>query len=247
MFPRELIKRGVIVTSARAAIARTVAEFCLAGVLNALRALPAYDARLADACVSLGGRRRPKTQTLFGKTVLLIGLGHVGRWFLHLLRPFDVRVLAVDPRLDPAEARALGVEVSTLHDALAVADVVSLHAPDIPDTRGMIGAQELSLMKDGAVLVNTARGKLIDTDALTHVLANGRIRAVLDVTEPEPLPAHHPLLSMSNVLLTPHVAGPTTDELPRLGEMAVTDLERIVHGEKPIWPIGLEAYDLMSF
>jgi len=111
----------------------------------------------------------------------------------------------------------------------------------------MIGAQELSLMKDGAVLVNTARGKLIDTDALTHVLANGRIRAVLDVTEPEPLPAHHPLLSMSNVLLTPHVAGPTTDELPRLGEMAVTDLERIVHGEKPIWPIGLEAYDLMSF
>jgi len=247
MIPREVIERGVIVTSARAAIARTVAEFSLTCVLSLLRHLPVYDAKTADAMLGLGCDRRPRTRTLFGKTVALIGLGHVGRQFREMLRPFGARVLAVDPALQDEAAKQLEVEKVTLQEALAQADVVSLHAPDIPATRGMIGPGELSLLRDGAVLVNTARGRLIETDALTECCASGRIYAALDVTDPEPLPTNHPLRGMPNVLVTPHVAGPTTDELPRLGDMAVTDLERVVSGWCPLYPIDLAGYDAMSF
>jgi len=164
-----------------------------------------------------------------------------------MLRPFGAKVLAVDPALQDEAAKQLEVEKVTLHEALAHADVVSLHAPDTAGTRGMIGRRELMLLRDGAVLVNTARGKLIETNALTECCAGGRIYAALDVTDPEPLPTNHPLRRMPNVLLTPHVAGPTTDELPKLGDMAVTDLERIVSGWCPLYPIDLAAYDAMSF
>jgi len=237
MFPRRLIERGVVVTSARAAIARTVAEFCLCATLMLLRRLVGR--------ASAGDR--PPTATLFGKTVVLVGLGYVGRHFLDLLRPFGCRVIAVDPALSSEQATALGVETGSLHEALPKADIVSLHVPDIPSTRGMIGAGELALIRDGGVLVNTARGRVVETDALTAELATGRLRGALDVTDPEPLPANHPLRAMASVLLTPHVAGPTTDELPQLGRTAVADLARVLRGDAPAYPIGLAAYDAMSF
>lgn len=242
MFPRGLIETGVVVTSARAAIARTVAEFCLMCALSLLRRLPEHLALSRDS-----RNDRPPTRTLYGKTVTLFGLGHVARHFRELLRPFGVRVIAVDPYLAAEEAAKLGVELAPLTVALEEADVVSIHAPDIPGTRGLIGAGELALLRDGAVFINTARGRIVETQALTDTLATGRIYAALDVTDPEPLSADHPLRGLPNVALTPHVAGPTTDELPRLGEMAVEDLERIVRGRSPVWPIDLAAYDAMSF
>lgn len=247
MIPRALIERGVIVTSARAAIARTVAEFTLACALTMLRHLASYDTRTVGCLDRLGASHRPDTRTLYGRTVVLVGLGHVGRHFRDLLKPFGARVIAVDPFVSAEAAKSLDVELMDLRDALPLADVVSLHAPSIPETRQMIGATELALLRDGALLINTARGSLIDTEALTKELASGRIYAALDVTDPEPLPDNHPLAAMPNVLLTPHVAGPTTDELPRLGQMAVADLEAIMGGRQPTWPVDLKAYDRMSF
>jgi phosphoglycerate dehydrogenase-like enzyme len=238
MFPRALLERGIVVTSARSAIARTVGEFALLCTLTLLRRLD--DVRSAKPT-------RPTSRTLYDKTVALIGCGCVGRHFRELLRPFGCRVLVVDPFLATDKAAELNVEIVGLEEALTMADVISLHAPDVPETRGLLGERELRTIRDGVVLVNTARGRLIDTEALTREMATGRLAAALDVTDPEPLPSDHPLRTMPNVMLTPHVAGPTTDELPRLGEAALADLERIMRGDAPAHPISLEAYDRMSF
>ncbi len=247
MFPRRLLQEGIVITSARAAIARTVAEFCLAAVLTLLRHMACYDARTAKTISSLAGSAKPRTETLFGKTVLLVGLGHVGRHFLDLLQPFKVRVLVADPYLREDDAARLGVTLVTLDEGIPQADVISLHAPDIPETHGLVGPKQIAKIREGAIFVNTARGRLVDTAALTEALAACRFSAALDVTDPEPLPETHPLRRMPNVLLTPHVAGPTTDELPSLGSMAVADLERLLKGQKPEHAIDLEAYDRMSF
>lgn len=248
MIPRAAMERGIVVTSARAAIARTVAEYSLMGALVMLRRLLCFasgDERVRTAYAPEGGR--PANATLFGKTVGLVGYGCVGRHMRALLHPFGGRVLAHDPFLSAEEAEREEVETRSLDELLAAADVVSLHAPDVPETRGMIGARELGLLRGGAVLVNSARGRLIDTQALTQALDGGRFYAVLDVTDPEPLPPDHPLRSMPNVLLTPHTAGPTTDDLPELMRSAIGELERLARGEPPRYPIDLPAYDRMSF
>lgn len=226
--PRQALECGIIVTTARAAIARTVAEYCLLSALTLLR-------------------RRSPSETLYGKTVGLVGFGHVGRLFRELLRPFGCRVLVCDPALSEADAARFAVESGDLPVLLQIAKVISLHAPDIPATRGLIGAHELGLICDGAVLLNSARGRLVDTEALTASLQTGRFSAALDVTEPEPLPPDHPLRILPNVLLTPHVAGPTDDDLPEMTRLALADLARVLGGQPPLYPVSLEAYDRMGF
>jgi len=226
--PRYALEKGIVVTTAQPAIARTVAEYCLLSALTLLR-------------------RRSPSETLYGKTVGLVGFGHVGRLFRELLVPFGCRVLVYDPALSEADAARLGVEASDLPSLLAGSKVVSLHAPDIPATRGMIGARELALIPDGAVFLNSARGRLVDTDALTTALQTGRFDAALDVTEPEPLPPDHRLRGLPNVLLTPHIAGPTDDDLPEMTRLALADLARVLGGLPPLYPVSLGAYDRMSF
>lgn len=236
MFPRELIKNGILITTARAAIARTVAEYCLMAALLWLRRFPL-----------LGESNKPNNHSLFDKVVGLVGYGCVGREFRELLRPFGCRILVADPFLRPEAASKDGFELVDLATLLGSADVVSLHAPDVPETRGMIGRDQLQLMQPGSILVNSARGRLVDTDALTEVLKRESIYAILDVTDPEPLPADHPLRSLPNVILTPHVAGPTEDDLPSLTRMALADLKAVLSGEPPRFPVTLDAYDRMSF
>nr|WP_328818278.1 NAD(P)-dependent oxidoreductase [Nonomuraea cypriaca] len=122
------------------------------------------------------------------------------------------------------------------------AELVTVHAPELPETRGLLGERRLALLRDGAVVVNTARGALIDTDALVRHCATGRIGAVLDVTDPEPLPPGHPLLRLPNVLVTPHISGARGRELRRLGEFAVAEVERLSRGRPlrgPVHPADL--------
>ncbi len=226
--PRYALEKGITVTTAQPAIARTVAEYCLLSALTLLR-------------------RRSPSETLYGKTVGLVGFGHVGRLFRDLLRPFGCRVLVCDPALSEADAARSEVEPSGLPGLLAGSKLVSLYAPDIPATRGMIGAREIEMIPDGAVFLNSARGRLVDTDALTSALQTGRFEAALDVTEPEPLPPDHPLRAQPNVLLTPHIAGPTDDDLPEMTHLALADLARVLSGQPPLYPVSLEAYDRMSF
>ncbi|MFI5999506.1 hydroxyacid dehydrogenase [Streptomyces sp. NPDC051366] len=223
-------ERGLLVSSAAAANAVPVAEYTLAAILFANKRVleSAHAYRAARGPIDLL-RRYPAVGN-YHRTVGIVGASLIGRRVMELLRPFDLRVLVHDPYADPAELAALGGECCALDELLRRSDVVSLHAPAVPQTRHLLDAARLALMPDGATLVNTARGSLVDTVALTEELVAGRLHAVLDHTEPEVLPTGSPLYNLPNVLLTPHVAGSLGGELDRLAAMAVEELERYAMG-----------------
>lgn len=151
----------------------------------------------------------------------IVGAGAVGRHVIGLLSRHDLEILVHDPALGAGEAAALGVRRADLAEIFASCRVVSLHAAVTAQTRRMIGAELLRAMREGATLVNTARGQLVDQEALVAELRTGRIDAVLDVTDPDVLPAGHPLYSLANVHLTPHIAGSMGRELHRLADAAL--------------------------
>jgi phosphoglycerate dehydrogenase-like enzyme len=129
------------------------------------------------------------------------------------------------------------VDKVELDELLATSDVVSLHAPALPSTERMIGAPQLARMLDGATLINTARGVLVDHDALVPEVRSGRLTAVLDVTDPEPLPPDHPLLHLPTCVVTPHLAGSQGTELSRQAELVVEEIRRFAAGEPPLHPV----------
>lgn len=224
-----LWERGVSVSSAVTGNAVPVAEYTLAMILLAgkdtfgqrerYRRTHTFPTPLETAPIGNLGRR-----------VGVIGASRVGRRLLELLRPFDFEVLLYDPYVSPADAADLGAELLSLDELLRRSDIVSLHAPDIPETRNMLDRDRLALIRDGGTLINTSRGALVEHGALTEELVAGRLQAVLDVTEPEPLPAGSPLYSLPNVILTPHIAGSLGNELERLGEVVVDETERLARG-----------------
>lgn len=222
--------RGLKVSSAAAANAVPVSEYTLAAILFANKRVleSAHAYRSARGPLDLLGRY-PAVGN-YRRTVGLVGASLIGRRVMELLRPFDLRVLVYDPYADAGEIAALGGEACALDQLLRRSDVVSLHAPALPQTRHLLDATGLALMPDGATLINTARGSLVDTAALTEELVTGRLHAVLDHTEPEVLPAGSPLFNLPNVLLTPHVAGSLGGELDRLAATAVAELERYACG-----------------
>jgi phosphoglycerate dehydrogenase-like enzyme len=209
-----------------------VAEYTLAMILLANKQVFAASAHYRAARTHIDREVSYPHAGNFGQTVGIVGASRIGRRVIRLLAPFDLRVLVADPYLDERDARELGVESVDLDQLLARSDVVSLHAPVTLQTTGMIGASELSTMKDGATLLNTARGALVDLDALTAELARGRLWAILDVTDPdEPLPPDSPLWESPNVLLTPHVAGSMGTELRRIGDHVASELGRAAAGQ----------------
>jgi phosphoglycerate dehydrogenase-like enzyme len=219
-----------------------VAEYTLAAILFSNKKI----FRLRDRYREVRGLRFwPNEAPGLGnhrKTVGIVGASHIGRRVLTLLRPFDLDALVFDPFLDAAGAAALGATDVPLDELLVRSDVVSLHAPSLPETRHLLDARRLALMRDGATLVNTARGALVETEALVRELVSGRIDAVLDTTEPEILPAESPLYTLPNVFLTPHVAGSLGSETRRMAVLAVEEIERFARGEPLLH--GLRADDL---
>ncbi len=173
---------------------------------------------------------------LAGKTIGLVGLGRIGREVTKRARAFDMRVLYHDVfRLTGAEESAIGVEFRELEALLGEADIVSLHAPLTPETRGLINARTLGLMKPNAVLVNTARGPLVDAAALAGALRAGTIRAAaIDVFDPEPPGLGNPLLGLDNVVLSPHMAGVTGESILRILAAALQNCLRVARGEPPL-------------
>lgn len=225
----EVWRRGIAVSSAADANAAPVVEFTLATVwLAARRALGSAAAYAEGQVPGHGGRFGAD-----GAAVGVIGASRIGRGVIARLRaaPAGFRVLLADPYVTPEEAERLGVELTDVDELCRRSDVVTVHAPDLPETRHLLDARRLALLHDGAAVVNTARGRLIDTDALTRECAAGRLDAYLDVTEPEPLPVGHPLHALRNVLLTPHLAGAQGSEVQRLGAYAVDEVERLTRGE----------------
>ncbi len=224
-----MIEDGLVVSTATAVNAGPVAEFSIAAIIFALK-------RVQAALINYHHTRDKRGEGyvagigLNGAVVGLIGASRVARAMKPWLDLLDVHVLIADPYLDPADADALGWELVDLAALLSRSDVVSLHAPSTPETAGMIGAAEFALMKDGVTFINTAGGALIDHDALAREAASGRLDAMLDVTDPEPLPADHPLWELPNVWITPHIAGSIGQEVLRLGDSAVDEVERFVAG-----------------
>lgn len=223
--------RGIALSNAGAANAIPVAEYTLAMILlankAAFRAQRDYRARqrLNDRLAEFAEVGN------LAKVVGIVSASRIGRRVIELLEPFDLDVVVTDPLLTDGEAAALGLRRVPLDELLRTSDVVSLHPPVLPTTTGMIGAGELALLRDGATLINTSRGVIVDQDALVAELATGRIEAVLDVTEPDVLPAGHPLYTLPNVVLTPHIAGSLGTELHRLGSHVVDELARFARGD----------------
>lgn len=221
----ELWERGIRVSSSADANAVPVAEYTLAMIL--LSAKNAWESAVSYRATQDMSLALPRGGVgAYGITVGIVGASRIGRRVLDLLRPFDIATVLYDPSLSAADAAALGTTLVSLHDLLRVSDIVSLHAPLLPETHRMLGATELATMRGGATLINTARGPLVDTDALVAELTAGRLRAVLDVTDPEPLPAGHPLFTSPGVTLTPHIAGSLGNELQRMGSQTVDEVER---------------------
>lgn len=220
----------VRVTSGADANAEPVAEYTLAMILLANKDVLWQRDLQRDR--ALHTRRRPSEIEIgnWDKTIGIVGASIIGRRVIELLRPFPtLRPVLYDPFLSDEAAAELGVEKVDLDDLCVRSDIVSIHAPDLPSTHHMIGAEQLAAMRTGATLINTARGRLLDHDALVdHV---ERLSVVLDVTDPEPLPDEHPLRNAPTVTLTPHLAGSQGTELRRMGQYAADEVRRWVAGE----------------
>ncbi|SCL45138.1 Phosphoglycerate dehydrogenase [Micromonospora citrea] len=222
--------RGVRVTQAGEAMAYAVGEQALALTLALLHGLHRFDHALRTGVDWATAKAAPPRRELRGATVGVVGASRTGRCYLGLVRALGARVLVADPYLSDAEAATLGVERADLADLLGRSLVVSLHAPVLPETVGMIGARELALLPDGALLVNTARSALVDEAALLAALRTGRIDAALDVFDAEPLPVDHPLRRLPNVLLTPHEAAGTVGSRRRAADIVVAEVDRFLRG-----------------
>jgi phosphoglycerate dehydrogenase-like enzyme len=223
-------ERGLTVASAADANAVPVAEFTVAAILfsgkRVLHAARVYRERRSWVSpievIGAGGNYR--------RTVGVVGASRIGRRVLELLRPYDLRILLYDPYVDAEEAARLGARSVSLDTLALSSDIVTIHAPQLPETRHLFDRARLALLADGATLINTARGSLVDTAALTEELVSGRLNAVLDVTDPEVLPPDSPLYDLPNVLLTPHIAGSLGNELHRMTHAALDELERYARG-----------------
>ncbi|MEU7025424.1 hydroxyacid dehydrogenase [Streptomyces sp. NPDC046275] len=221
-------QRGITVSSAAAANALPVAEYTLAAILFAGKRVLRSAQQYAELRTNQAWLAESAGWGNYRRTVGIVGASRIGRRVLDLLRPFDLDVLLHDPYVTEAPP---GTELVGLDELCARATVVSVHAPQLPATYRMIGARQLAAMPDGATLINTARGSLVDEEALLPHLLSGRLHAVLDVTDPELPPPDSPLYSLPNVLLTPHVAGSLGNELHRMADHALAEVARYAAGE----------------
>ncbi|MEU9162281.1 hydroxyacid dehydrogenase [Streptomyces sp. NPDC048424] len=224
-------ERGITVSSAALANSLPVAEYTVAMVLLSNKRV----LQLREEYRSVRGGEhawhlRYGHAGNYGRTVGIVGASRIGRRVIELLRPYDLELVVYDPYLTPDQARSLGIRSVGLDELCRISDVVSLHAPALPETESMIDRRRLALMRDGATLINTARGSLVDSAALTDEVTSGRLQAVIDVTEPEVLPADSPLYDLPNVLLTPHIAGSLGNELHRMADSAIEEIARYASG-----------------
>ncbi|WP_405749742.1 hydroxyacid dehydrogenase [Streptomyces sp. NBC_01411] len=239
-------ERGIAVSSAAAANAVPVAEYTVAMIVLANKRVLPLLARQASGHAQTDPPGSSVPVGNYRKQIGVVGASAVGRRVLALLRNYDVERVVADPYLTEAEAGTLGARLLGLDELVSTSDVVSLHAPSLPQTRHLMDARRLSSMRPGATLINTARGDLVDTAALTAAVGSGQLYAVLDVTDPEPLPADSPLWNHPHVALTPHVAGSLGTELLRMGELAVGEVERLADSRPLNHPVSARLLERMA-
>ncbi|GIH19371.1 hydroxyacid dehydrogenase [Rugosimonospora africana] len=230
--------RDIRLTSAADANSIPVAEFALAAILFAGKRALFSGKSTTSPEREWDDRLRAHRLGNLDRTIGIVGFSRVGRRTVELLRRFDgFEILVADPYADAAAVSAAGATVVSLDELLPQVDVLSLHAPELPATRHLIAAAQLAALRDGATVLNTARGSLLDHDALLRECRSGRLDAVLDVTDPEPLPDSSELLTLPNVFITPHLAGSLGREARRLTDAALSELEAFVAGGDPRHPV----------
>jgi phosphoglycerate dehydrogenase-like enzyme len=175
----------------------------------------------------------------------MIGVGAAGRHLIKLLTPFDVEIMIYDPYINKNDfANNRSLLFGTLNDVLEFGNILTIQASLTPETSGMIGKDELSIIKDNAIIINTARSKIINEGALADELIKGRLSAVLDVFDIEPLPINSPLRGLQNVILTPHIAGRAG--AVKWSEVVIDEIERFIAGKPLKYEISKERYNLMT-
>jgi phosphoglycerate dehydrogenase-like enzyme len=216
-----------------------VSEHAIMLMLAVYRRLPALDRLVRAGEWKSSKLGEEQEHELAGRTIGIVGAGMIGRTVARRLSGFEVNLLYYDPvRLPAADAANLNMSYRDLDDLLREADVVSLHAPFNQSTHRLICDRTLALMKRDAILINTARGELVDDAALHRALKDGRIWAAgLDVFQPEPPDPKNPLLTLPNVVMTPHAAGPTWESWPKRFGNSYANVQRVARGEAPLWVV----------
>ncbi len=229
-------RRGIPVAIAAGMNAVPVAEHAIALMLAVYRRIPFLDRKLRQG-VWLKQEMRTECRQLKGKTVGLLGMGNIGREVVRKLSVFDVEVLYHDVRrLDEATERALAVRYAAFDRLLAESDILSVHVPLMESTRGLVGREAIARMKDGAVIINTARGGVVDEDALHQALVSGKLfGAGIDTFAVEPPGTDNPLFALEQVVLTPHTGGVVVDNVANVTKCVFENMQRLLRGE-PIAP-----------
>jgi len=227
-------KKGIVILKCGPAFASAVAEMALSLAIASARNIVKYDKQMKEGTEEW--KRLPDDFELRGKQVGIIGVGAVGRMLIKLLEPFGVHMCACDPWL-PQDYMldVLGVEPRDLDTILRTSKIIFVLAGVTKENVQMIGAKEIDLIRQGSVLVNVARAKLIDCNALMKKIEGSDIRVALDVFEDEPLAKDHPLRKLDNVILTPHRAGGLAESYLRIGDYIANDVSQVLKGFKPVF------------
>lgn len=242
---RETVERGLLVTHANESLAEAVAEFTLGAFIAMRRQMFLCVERFKNQLPAPGSRLMHE---LPGSVVGIIGASAIGRRVMDLLRPWRVQVLLFDPYTSAEVAAAYGAEyVDDLVELFQRSNIISLHAPVTSETTGMLRAEHFAAMKDGALFVNTARGRLVDQDALLTELQRGRIWALLDVTDPvEPLPPGSPFFALENCVVIPHQAGNSIQARLRQGDYTAEDILNYLAGKPLRFAVRAEKMPTMA-
>ena len=229
----EATRRGIAVSNTPGVLHESCADFTLALILAAARNVAFGDRQVRAGAWKVFGQSPYLGVDVFGATLGIIGLGHIGKAAARRARGFDMRVLYYSAsRAEDAEGELGVIWVPDLPTLLGESDFVSIHVPLTPATRHLIGPAELRQVKQGAILVNTSRGGTVDMDALYEALSSGALGgAALDVTDPEPIPMDHPLLSLPNVVITPHISSGSAATVRRMAVMAATNIVEALTGQ----------------
>lgn len=239
-----LWRAGVRVASSAPMLSMGVSETALGLTIAACKNIFALNANLHSGGWAEG---KENIRELYDLTVGVISGGWAGRHYIELLKPFQVDILLYDPFVSAEKAEEMGCRKATFEEVLEKSDVISVHAPSIPETYHLFDASALARMKKDAVLINTSRGTVIDEQALyLHMKAGNLKYACLDVFDPEPPAADNPLRTLSNVILTPHLAGLAGNGLKKIGQHVCEELERFLAGEKLLAEVTEEMLSKMA-